>query len=193
GGSNTHLPLDVAEFRGFALADDLAPLIFINGADSKSAQMFTLGHELAHIWLGETGISNVQAGEVPEQRTERWCNLVAAELLMPLETLRAEYQPESSITDEMQRLASSFKVSTLVALRRIFDAGYIDQATLWKHYHEEETRLRHLKNKKEKDGGNPYRTIPARASRRFSQAIISSALEGMTSFSEANRLLGIRK
>src|SRR5699024_4136615 len=182
GGSNTHLPLDVAEFRGFALADDLAPLIFINGADSKSAQMFTLGHELAHLWLGETGISDTQAGKVPEKRTERWCNLVAAELLVPVETLHSVYQQNSPIADEIQLLASHFKVSTLVALRRLYDAGYIDQSTLWNQHRDEQDRLRHIIRKKGEGGGNAYNTIPARASRRFSRAIISSALEGMTSF-----------
>lgn len=191
-GSNTRRPLDVDEFRGFVLSDDSAPLVFLNGADSKSAQMFTLGHELAHLWLGETGISDAQAGRVPAQSIERWCNQVAAELLMPMDTLRSAYQAGNPIAEEIQRLARIFKVSTLVALRRLFDAGYIDQATLWQQYRIEEARLQKLKEKRG-DGGNPYRTIPARASKRFSRAIISSALEGMTSFSEANRLLGVRK
>jgi Zn-dependent peptidase ImmA (M78 family) len=193
-GSNTHRHLDVGEFRGFVLADNLAPLIFLNGCDSKSAQMFTLAHELAHVWLGETGVSDTQAGKVPAQQTERWCNRVAAELLMPMDALRSAHQADTAIPDEIQRLARLFKVSTLVALRRLFDAGYIDQATLWQQYRKEETRLRNLKEQKNgDDGGNPYRTIPARASKRFTRAIVSSALEGMTSFSEANRLLGVRK
>lgn len=192
-GSNTHRSLDVDEFRGFVLADDLAPLIFLNGADSKSAQMFTLGHELAHLWLGTSGVSDIQAGKVPAHATERWCNRVAAELLMPMEAVRSAYQADTPVTDEIQRLARVFKVSTLVALRRLFDAGFINEATLWQEYREEEERLRALKKRKETSGGDPYRTIPARASKRFSRAIISSTLEGMTSFSEANRLLGVRK
>lgn len=192
-GSNSHRTLDAGEFRGFVLADELAPLIFLNGADSKAAQMFTLSHELAHLWLGETGVSDAQAGRVPAQRTERWCNQVAAEVLMPLEALRAAWRANAPVASEIQRLARLFKVSTLVALRRLFDAGHIDQATLWRNYREEETRLRALTPGRENGGGNLYRTIPARASKRFSRAIISNALEGMTSFSEANRLLGARK
>jgi Zn-dependent peptidase ImmA (M78 family) len=191
-GSNSHRKLDMSEFRGFALTDDLAPLVFLNGADSKAAQMFTLAHELAHVWLGATGVSDTQAGEVPEQQTERWCNKVAAELLMPLEELQAAYQRNAPIPDEIQRLAREFKVSTLVALRRLFDAGYITQAALWKHYREEQERLRTLKERAS-GGGDFYRSLGARTSKRFARAIVSSTLEGLTSFPDAFRMLGVRK
>lgn len=191
-GSNSHRKLDVGEFRGFVLADDLAPLVFLNGADSKAAQMFTLAHELAHVWLGATGVSDTQAGQVPEQRTERWCNQVAAELLMPLEELRASHQRNAPIPDEIQRLAREFKVSTLVALRRLFDAGFIDQAQLWQHYREEQARLRSLKERSS-GGGDFYRSLGARTSKRFARAIVTSTLEGQTLFLDAFRMLGVRK
>jgi Zn-dependent peptidase ImmA (M78 family) len=191
-GSNSHRKLDVEEFRGFALADGLAPLIFLNGADSKAAQMFTVAHELAHIWLGATGVSDTQAGQVPEQQTERWCNQVAAEVLMPLAELRAAHQRNAPIPTEIQRLAREFKVSTLVALRRLFDAGYINRADLWQHYREEQDRLRSLKESGS-GGGDFYRSLGARTSKRFARAIVSSTLEGLTSFPDAFRMLGVRK
>ncbi|MFN9280707.1 MAG: ImmA/IrrE family metallo-endopeptidase [Betaproteobacteria bacterium] len=191
-GSNSHRPLDVGEFRGFALADNLAPLIFVNGADSKAAQMFTLAHELAHIWLGATGVSDVQAGRVPELQTERWCNQVAAELLVPLEELRSAHLPHAPIAEEVQRLAREFKVSSLVVLRRLFDAGALTRDALWQHYRAEQERLRTLKERSS-GGGDFYRSLGARTSKRFARAIVGSALEGLTSFPDAYRLLGVRK
>lgn len=190
--SNSHRKLDVAEFRGFALVDDLAPLVFINAADSKAAQMFTLAHELAHLWLGESGISDTEVGRVSEQVVERWCNRVAAEFLMPLAQLRQEHQADAPVAVEIQRLAKLFKVSTLVALRRLFDAGFIDQATLWQSYREEVARIG-LLDKGGSGGGDFYRTLGARTGKRFAQAVLSSTLEGQTLFQDAFRMLGVRK
>lgn len=191
-GSNSHRKLAVEEFRGFALADELAPLVFINGTDSKAAQMFTLAHELAHLWLGESGISDPETGRLAEPGIERWCNAVAAEFLMPLALLRQDDQRGVPIADEIQRLARSFKVSTLVALRRLFDAGFIDESTLWQSYREELARISRL-DPVGSGGGDFYRTLGARTGKRFARAVLSSTLEGQTLFQDAFRMLGVRK
>ena len=191
-GSNSHRKLEVSEFRGFALVDALAPLIFINAADSKAAQMFTLAHELAHVWLGESGVSDSEAGLLPELAIERWCNAVAAELLMPMAVTLEAYDPNLPFAEEIQRLARHFKVSTLVALRRLFDAGFIDQPTLWQVYRDELARIQTLEQG-ESGGGNFYHTLGARTGKRFARAVLSSTLEGQTLFQDAFRMLGVRK
>ena len=76
-GNNTHRRLDRNEFQGFALTDDYAPLIFVNGADFKAAQMFTLAHELARRFSGSAGVSSSDAGKQPIDGAERFCNMVA--------------------------------------------------------------------------------------------------------------------
>lgn len=189
-GSNNRRKLDPEEFRGFALADDLAPLVFVNGADTKAGQMFTLAHELAHIWLGESALSDVGPATSPSHEFEIWCNQVAAELLVPLSDLRSAYRPAAPLREEMQRLARRFKVSTLVILRRIHDVGGLTREDLWREYREELERLRAFPRE---SGGNFYLTQAARVGRRFARALIVSTLEGRTLHRDAFRLLGFSK
>ena len=192
--SNNRRRLDAAEFRGFALSDALAPLIFINGADTKAAQMFTLAHELAHLWLGATALSNLGAAPRPGfRREEVWCNAVAAELLVPLAVLRADLQEEEPLPDALSRLARTFKVSTLVILRRLLDAGWIDRAHFDIAWAAEIERLRHLAQHGGSGGGDFYRTTLSRVSRRFARALVVSTLEGQTLYRDAFRMLGVSK
>ena len=191
-GSNTRRKLNPDEFRGFALSDPLAPLIFINGSDTKSAQMFTLAHELAHLWIGETALTDAGPATTTNQRVEVWCNQVAAEILVPLDAFKQEYRPSDPIERETQRLAKSFKVSTLVILRRMLDAGGLSRDEFWSVYNTELGRLRSM-NRKSSGGGDFYRTMKVKVGGRFARALMISTLEGHTLQRDAFRMLSIKK
>ena len=191
--SNNRRSLDPTEFRGFALSDPHAPLVFINGRDTKAAQMFTLAHELAHVWLGSSGLSNL--GVAPRsgfRREEMWCNAVAAELLVPLAAMQSELRQGEPLPEALSRLARAFKVSTLVILRRLLDAGWIDRACFDDAWGREVQRLRALVQTG-RTGGDFYRTTLSRVSNRFARSLVMSTLEGHTLYRDAFRMLGIKK
>ncbi len=191
-GSNTHRKLDPDEFRGFALAHNYAPLIFVNGADTKSAQMFSIAHELAHLAMGVSALSDAEASAFPDEDTERWCDQVAAEVLVPLAVLERELRAEEPLPDAMARLARRFKVSSLVILRRMWDAGvFARRDEFWAAYNAENERLREMAPGG--NGGDFYRTLGARVSRRFEYAVVADTLGGRTTFTEAMRLLGFKR
>lgn len=127
-GNNTKRHLSVSEFRGFVLTDRYAPFIFVNGADAPAAWAFTLAHELAHVWLGESGISD--ATPRTQNTHERFCNAIAAEFLVP-ETafMRFWNSSESSIEARLEQARRQFKVSGLVIARRALELGLIEQTT----------------------------------------------------------------
>lgn len=191
-GNNTHRGLDPNEFRGFALSDSLAPVIFINGADTKAAQIFTLVHEVAHLWIGQTALSDVSLEHPEGNETELWCNKVAAEVLVPLASIRNEYRQRID-AEELDRLAKLYKVSTLVVLKRIYDTGSLTWDVYQDAYQEELRRVLRLLGRKDSSGGNYYYTQPLRVSRRFARAVISDASTGRTLHRDAFRLLGTRK
>ncbi len=194
--SNNHRPLNPEEFRGFALCDSFAPLIFINGRDTKAAQMFTLAHELAHIWLGTSALSNLGTTIGPSdymgfRNEEVWCNAVAAELLVPLKALRPDLRQNEPLTDALRRLARNFKVSSLVILRRLLDAKWLTREQFDIAWLEENARLQTIVRDSGR-GGDFYRSAGARVGQRFARALIASTLRGQTLYRDAFQMLDIK-
>ena len=167
--SNTHRRLDSREFRGFALSDPLAPLVFVTSA-----------------------LSNMDASSgIDFRREEVWCNAVAADLLVPIDILRAKIDDNDVPLEELMRtLAHDFKVSTLVILRRLLDTGHIDR-DLFDIVWNRECDFLHSQANNQGSGGNFFPTTLVRVGHRFARALVISTIEGHTSYRDACRMLGI--
>ncbi|WP_439526469.1 ImmA/IrrE family metallo-endopeptidase [Roseovarius mucosus] len=195
-GNNTHRALSPREFRGFAIADPFAPLVFINGADTKAGQIFTVAHELAHVWIGKDGVSNSAADDLPEHlapdfKVERFCNAVAAEVLVPIAQLNNMDLP-GDVDLAKSLIARTFRVSTLVALRRMKDLGRLSYDGFQDAYDKELDFLQKKAKQKKSGGGDFYNTMGARVDPHFASAVISAALEGQTLMGDAFELLSIK-
>lgn len=192
-GGNTRRKLDPQEFRGFALTNPLSSLIFVNGADTKAAQIFTMVHELAHVWLGETALSDAKMADAVSNAHELWANRVAAEVLVPITSIRADFRGNADVS-ELERLASKYKVSTLVVIKRIYDAGFLQWGDYRDRYAVELDRVRAIMAARQGSGGGDYyNTQPLRVSRSFARAVIVDTMEGRTLYRDAFGLLGAAK
>ena len=191
-GNNTSRSLNVAEFRGFAISDDLAPLVFINSKDAKAAQIFTLAHEIAHLWIGESGVSNPDYRRKSDSQAndvERLCNRVAAELLVPAQNFRAQWDSGADIPTNVDRFGRLYKVSRFVVLRQAYDLGMLNDDTYWAYY---EDFLKASHRADSESAGNFYTNLLARSSRKLTIALLSALAEGSVSYREASRLLNVR-
>lgn len=191
---NTQNRLSLSDFRGFALYDDNAPLIFINGNDSTSAQIFTLCHELGHIVLGQSGVSDVVKNN--SKKIEKWCNEFAANILMPKNDVIETFDQYINISQFLQDATKLFHVSTNALLLRIYNLNLIDKDTFDKEWAKAKALYKdYLKSLQESNGkssGNYYKTVNSRLSHRLLQSLISSTSVGKTTFRDAAYLLGLK-
>ena len=191
-GNNNYRHLDVGEFRGFALVDEYAPLMFINGRDSESAKIFTIIHELSHLWLGYEGVSNFNELQPVELNVEEFCNQVATEFLVPSDEFKRaldEYRDENN-HDLFQILARRFKVSPLVIARRALDMKNISKTRFFDFSN---NYVKDSKNRKPKNpGGNFWNTQLVRVGVLFGSAVAQATLEGRLLYRDAYRLTGLK-
>lgn len=192
-GNNTGRKLNVEEFRGFAISDNLAPVVFINGQDAKAAQIFTLAHELAHLWIGESGISNPDYRKRSSQQEhiiDRFCDQVAAETLVPKQDLLSYWQDSETLNNNLRALTARYRVSPFVILRRAYENEKVSADDYHTQY--QELLADHKRVKSQKGGGNFYRNLLARNSNTLTITLLVAAAEGRVSHRDTARLLNVK-
>lgn len=188
---NTHRVLEIDEFRGFVLADDMAPIIFINGRDTKSAQIFTLVHELCHLAFAQTGVSNAPDEEDTGIDIERFCNSVAADFLVPMGVLVTKIScAEGDLYPALEAVTRACKVNFVVVARKAKDAGLIDEDTflrVYKRYKDDAAEV----PKPGRGGGNYFNTKQYKLGSVFSEAVLTAVQSDYLSYRDAYDLTGM--
>jgi len=194
-GANTR-HLTVREFRGFAIVDPFAPAVFINSRDAKSAQIFTLAHELVHIWLGESGVSNPdpkKRSTEEHNRIEQFCNKVAAELLVPSAGVAQQWNSQQTLETNVQRLVRTYKVSRYVVARQVYELDKITRNQYLDYLDQNQSLWKPKEDVSDEDsGGNFYVTFFARNSLNFVAGVVRALGENRISYRDASKLLGVK-
>jgi Zn-dependent peptidase ImmA (M78 family)/transcriptional regulator with XRE-family HTH domain len=188
--------ITVGEFRGFAVCDNLAPLIFVNSRDARAAQTFTIAHELAHIWIAESGVSNLDPKAPPSglPLIERFCNAVAAELLVPAESLERLWDNRQSVEAAIGAVAGFHRVSRLVTIIRARDLGKISWTNASQLIDAEYERYEMESEERQAKEGGPSFWVPftSRSSARLAEAVVSALRGGRLTHRDAADLLGVK-
>ncbi len=202
---HSRLKLDSEELQGFAIADPYAPFVFINSDDWNAPQLFTLVHELAHIWIAETGISNEVKPDLKYKEkfhpVELFCNEVAASALMPKEIVLSFDPLLFQSSKGIFKVAKLFGVSSFALLVRIFNLNIIPMFVYQKLKEDLDNNfVEYLKREderkakqKEKPGGPDYFLLQLnRNSRLFTQTVLDAFRGGFIEPSMASNLLNVQ-
>jgi Zn-dependent peptidase ImmA (M78 family) len=194
GSHHTNIPVEI--FRGFASADRLAPMIVINDQDVKSAWSFTALHELAHLWLGATGISGTDTTD----KTEQYCNDVAGEILLPAADLKvfADVSSFKNTVKIITEFAAQWRVSRPMIAYKLYRTGRIS-LPLWmqldKHFYDEFVAFKQKQSEKQKasESGPNYYVVKCHRVGSALLGLVRRALdEGNITYTKASRLLGVK-
>ena len=179
-GNNTHRKLNVEEFRGFVLYDEIAPVVFINNNDALSAKIFTLIHEVVHLLIGQSASFDLRNFQSADDKIEKFCDKCTAEFLVPEKEIKNVYRNQN-----IDELARHFKVSQIVILRRLLDTSVITQ----QKFYEKLKEMYEIEIKKpEKGGGDFYHTIPNRLSKRFLYILNRAVKDNIVLFRDALKI-----
>ncbi len=185
--NNTSRPIGVEECRGFVLVDENSPFMFVNAADGKAAQMFTIAHELAHIWIGESAGFDFRQLQPANDPVELFCDKVAAEFLVP----QAIFEEAWKQAPNFKKIARQFKVSPIVAARRALDLGKIGRNYFFDFYNDYIEELR-LKKPMKSTGGDFYATVKKRISITFAAHVNHAVKTNSLLYRDANKLTGLK-
>lgn len=185
--NNTSRPITVDECRGFVLVDDISPFMFVNAADGKAAQMFTIVHELAHIWTGQSAGFDFRQLQPANDPIELLCDKVAAEFLVPEEAFKIAWAEQANI----KKIARLFKVSPIVIARRALDLGEISKSDFFTFYTSYIDQV-HFKKENQSGGGDFYATAKKRISLTFAAHVHHAVKTNQLLYRDANKLTGLK-
>jgi Zn-dependent peptidase ImmA (M78 family) len=194
GSHHTNIPVEV--FRGFAVSDTIAPLIVINDQDARSAWSFTALHELAHLWLGDTGVSGSEA----TNRIEQYCNDVAGEILLPAKELAAfpKVVTLQKVITEISDFAEARRVSRSMVAYKLLRAGLINKpmwSELSAHFQKEwlTSRQRQTAKQRASESGPSYYVVRRHRVGPALLGLVRRSLdEGNITYTKASRVLGVK-
>ena len=191
-----HTEIETEVFRGFSIADEIAPFIVINEYDAKSAWSFTLIHELVHLLLGQTGVSGARA----ENDTERFCDDVAGEFLLPGEE-RKDLEIDSAATiDDVLKQVSAFararNLSRAMVAYKVYRAGEITYPTydrITSYFRQQWLEDRSARREQQRDRSpSPYITRRHRIGNGLITLVKRLMAAGELSTNRAARVLGVK-
>ncbi len=185
--NNRYRKIPVDECRGFVLTDQMAPFMFINNADGKAAQMFTIVHELAHIWTGHSAGFDFRKLQPANDPVEVLCDKVAAEFLVPEIAFNEVWSKNPGI----KNTARYFKVSEIVIARRALDTGKITKNQFFAFYDEYANR-EYQKKANRQPGGDFYATTRKRLSITFAAHINTAVKSGKLLYRDAYKLTSLK-
>lgn len=185
-GNNTKRKIPVDECRGFVLVDPYAPFMFVNNDDAKAARMFTLIHELAHIWIGESAGFDFRQLQPASDPVEKLCDRVAAEFLVPEKAFREAWDQQA----DPRKLSKQFKVSAILIGRRALDLGKMQKEDFFRFYNSNKEKAQNQKTAS--SGGDFYATAKNRLSLKFMAHVNQAVKQNHLLYRDAYQLTNLK-